>query len=65
MTILCLASSLLSVIATLLARDPDILYVASSVGMLAVLTCTPMRSWMSKIVGPEDVGKVSKWSEIL
>ena len=62
MTMLCFTSQFLCIIVTLLARDPDVLYVAASLGMLNVLTSTPIRSWLSKIVGPDDVGKVSEIS---
>ena len=57
-TILCYISQLLGLISILLANEPDLLYVAASLSILAVMTTSPMRAWLSKIVGREDVGKV-------
>ena len=56
--ILCIISNLLYCNAVLLATTPEFLYVASLLNVLAMMTTTPIRASLSKIVGPDDVGKV-------
>ena len=56
---LCITSNLLYCIAFLLAKTPEVLYVASILNILAMMTTTPIRACLSKIVGPDDVGKAS------
>ena len=41
-----------------MANNPEILYVAASLGILSIMTTTPMRAWLTKLVGKNDIGKV-------
>ena len=57
-TICCIISQVLCIIATLMANNPEILYVAASLGILSIMTTTPLRAWLTKVVGKNDIGKV-------
>ena len=58
-TIYCIISQILCIIATLMANKPEILYVAASLGILSIMTSTPMMAWLTKLVGKNDIGKVN------
>ena len=59
-TTTCLISFLSSIVITLLAKkNANILYLALVFRMLADMTTIAVRSALTKVVGPNDIGKVS------
>ena len=42
-----------------MAKMQAFLYVASILNIMAMMTTTPIRAHLTKLVGPDDVGKVS------
>ena len=63
-TAICLSIALGSLICILLARNPEILYLAAVIRSFAEMTTTSIRSAITKIVGNQDVGKVTEVSII-
>ena len=63
-TTLCLSSALCYLSCILLARNPEILYLAAVIRSFAEMTTTSIRSAITKIVGNQDVGKVIEVSII-
>ena len=57
-TTICLGSALGSMICILLAKIPEVLYLAAVIRLFAEMTTTGIRSALTKIVGSQDVGKV-------
>ena len=57
-TSMCLVSVLGSLVVILLAKTPELLYLSAATRILSEMTTTSIRSGLSKIVGPEDIGKV-------
>ena len=57
-TVICLTSFLLGLIATMLAKIANIMYLANFLQMFAPLATTAIRSALTKIVGSNDTGKV-------
>ena len=64
MMTICLSIALGSLICILLARNPEILYLAAVIRLFAEMTTTSIRSAITKIVGNQDVGKVIEVSII-
>ena len=63
-TILCITSGLSYCVAILMAKTQAYLYVASILNIMAMMTTTPIRAHLSKLVGPDDVGKVKRILEL-
>ena len=59
-TTICLCSLLGSLICILLAKIPEVLYLAAVIRLFAEMTTTGIRSALTKIVGSQDVGKVTE-----
>ena len=55
---ICIISNLMYCIAVLMAKVQAFLYVASILNIMAMMTTTPIRAHLTKLVGPDDVGKV-------
>ena len=63
-TAISLSRALCSLICILIARNPEILYLAAVIRSFAEMTTTSIRSAITKIVGNQDVGKVIEVSII-
>ena len=63
-TILCITSGMSYCVAVLMAKTQVYLYLASILKIMDYTTTTPIRAHLSKLVGPDDVGKVKRILEL-
>ena len=63
-TAISLSRALCSLICILIARNPEILYLAAVIRSFAEMTTPSIRSAITKIVGNQDAGKVIEVSII-
>jgi len=57
-TAICLTSTLASLVCILLAKIPELLYLSAVIKLFSEMTTTTIRSGLTKIIGPQDIGKV-------
>ena len=57
-TTICLTSTLASLVCILLAKIPELLYLSAVIKLFSEMTTTTIRSGLTKIIGPQDIGKV-------
>merc|ERR1711997_805355 len=57
-TTICLTSTLASLVCILLANIPELLYLSAVIKLFSEMTTTTIRSGLTKIIGPQDIGKV-------